>query len=181
MKRWIGMVVLMLGLAQPVSAQKYKGDISLTLQGGLDLAAGTFSYNYGVAPDFGMQADYAVKDGTAFGVRAGFRDFGVDEGSLLGNVRVANFVAQGKQYFTPDARTGLYAVGGWGVFWYKDSKFDDLSDAVWGGLAGLGLSYEASDKVSFMLETTYNGFFANPDGISYFSFQVGATIGLRSE
>jgi hypothetical protein len=181
MNRWMVSLALICGLAQPVSAQKFKGDIGLTLQGGLGVASGTFSHNYGVAPEFGAQAEYAVADGTAFGVRTGFRTFGVDEGAATGDLKIADFTLQGKQLFTPANRAGLYAVAGWGVYWSKDSKLDDLSNANWGGFAGLGLHYAASDRVAFIAETTYNGFFSDPTGIGYFSFNIGATIGLVEE
>jgi hypothetical protein len=181
MKRWMIVTALALGLTQPVYAQKFKGDITLALQGGLGVAVGTFSYDYGIGPEFITQADYVLVDGTALGVRGGFRTFGVDSGSALGDVKIANFVLQAKHMFTPDSRAGLYAVGGWGVYWWKDANLHDLMNAEWGGLAGLGLHYEASDKVAFIAETTYNGFFAQPNGIGYFSFNVGATISLRTE
>lgn len=181
MNRWIVTTAFICGLAQPASAQKFKGDIVLTLQGGLGVATGTFSYDHGRAPEFGVQAEYAVKDGTAFGVRSTFRTYGADEGTAAGDVKIANFTLQGKQLFTPEHRAGLYAVGGWGVYWWKDSELHELSNAEWGGLAGLGLHYDASDRVAFIAETTYNGFFANPNGIAYFSFHIGATIGLREE
>jgi len=180
MKRWSIAILVTCGLAQPVYAQKYKGDIGLTLQSGLGIAVGTFSHNYGLAPEFGLQADFAVKDGTSLGVRTGYRLFGVDAESSLGDVKIANFVAQGKQWFTPDSRTGLYALAGWGVFWWKDETLHDLSNAEWGGMAGLGLHYEASEKVSFVAESAYNGFFASPSGIGYFSLNIGATINLRT-
>jgi hypothetical protein len=182
MNRWIVTLALLCGLAQPASAQKFKGDIVLTLQAGLGVAVGSFSHNYGTAPEFALQAEYAVADGTAFGVRGGYRTFGVDENtSGMGDVKIADFVLQGKHLFSPGQRTGLYAVGGWGVFWWKDSELHDLSNAEWGGLAGLGLHHEASDRVAFIAEVTYNGFFADPTGIGYFSFNIGATIGLREE
>jgi hypothetical protein len=181
MKRWMIVAAVLIGLAQPAGAQKFDGDITLTMQGGIGVAVGTFSHDYGIGPEFGLQADYAIVDGTSLGVRAGYRTFGVDSGAVTGDVKIANFVLQGKKFFTPDARTGLYAVGGWGVFWWKDALLHDLSNAEWGGLAGLGLHYEASDKVAFMAECTYNGFFAEPNGIGYFAINIGATINLREE
>lgn len=181
MKRWSLAFLLALALCPQAWAQKYKGDIALTLQGGLGVAVGTFSHTYDLAPEFAMQAHYAVSDGTSLGVRAGYRSFGVDSGSPLGDVKITNFVAQGKQFFTPDSRMGMYAVGGWGVYWWKDSEQHALSNAEWGGLAGLGLHYEASEKVSFIAEALYNGFFAQPNGIGYFSLNIGATINLREE
>lgn len=181
MNRWIVTMALIGGLAQPASAQKFKGDVVLTLQGGLGVAVGSFSHNYSLAPEFGMQAEYTVADGTAVGVRGGYRLFGADDNSDLGDMKIANFVLQGKHLFTPDSRAGLYAVGGWGVFWWKDSEFSDLSNAEWGGLAGLGMHYEASDRVAFIAETTYNGFFADPEGVGYFSFQIGASISLGED
>lgn len=181
MKRWSWAILVACCLAQPVYAQKYKGDIALTLQGGLDIAVGTFSHNYDMGPEFGLQAEYCVSDGTTLGVRTGYRGFGVDEGSSLGDVKITNFLAQGKQFFTPASRAGLYAVAGWGVFWWKDETLHDLSNAEWGGLGGLGLHYEASEKVSFIAEAAYNGFFASPTGIGYFSLNIGATINLRTE
>lgn len=181
MNRWIVTMALIGGLAQPVSAQKFKGDVVLTLQGGLGVAVGTFSHDYSTAPEFAMQAEYAVKDGTSVGVRGGYQLYGADDSSSLGDMKIANLVLQGKHLFSPDQRAGLYAVGGWGVFWWKDTEFSDLSNAEWGGLVGLGLHYEASDRVAFIFESTYNGFFAEPNGASYFSFQIGAAIGLGEE
>lgn len=182
MKRWSLAFLLACGLAQPALAQKFKGDIALTLGGGVGIAVSNFSHNYGIGPEFVMQADYGVADGTALGVRAGHRLFGVDEGTAgHGDVKITNFIAQGKQFFTPDNRTGLYALAGWGVYWWKDDVLHDLSNAEWGGMGGLGLHYEASEKVAFIAEAAYNGFFAQPDGIGFFSINIGATINLREE
>lgn len=181
MKRWSLALLVACVLAQPAHAQKFKGDIVLTLGGGVGISVGTFSHNYGLGPEFALQADYAVADGTSLGVRAGYRSFGVDSGATLGDVKITNFVAQGKQFFSPDSRTGLYALGGWGVYWWKDAILHDLSNAEWGGMGGLGLHYEASEKVAFTGETAYNGFFASPNGIGYFSVYIGATINLRED
>jgi hypothetical protein len=181
MKKWLFATAVVCTLAQPALAQKFKGDILLTLQGGMGVAIGTFSQNYGVSPQLGLQFDYAVADGTAMGLRAGYQQFKTDDGSVLGNVMVSQFNLQGKQFFTPENRAGMYAVAGWGVYWWKDDSIHTLSNAEWGGFGGLGLHYEASDRVSFTGEVTYNGFFADPTGISYFSFTIGAVIGLREE
>ena len=181
MKKWLLATAMVCTLVQPALAQKYKGEILLTLQGGMGIAVGTFSHNYGLSPQLGLQFDYAVADGTALGLRAGYQQFKKDEGSSLGNVKISHLNLQGKQLFTPESRAGMYAVAGWGVFWWKDDITHNLSNAEWGGFGGLGLHYEASERVSFIGEVTYNGFFADPTSVSYFSFTIGAAIGLSEE
>lgn len=182
MKRWLAALMFVAVCTQPAAAQKFKGDVVLTLQGGIGIPVATFSHDYGTAPEFMAQVEYAVSDGTAVGLRGGYRQFNVNDDAVLReSMSITNFLVQAKRLFTPDNRFGLYAVGGWGIYWYKENFQNALSEPAWGGMAGLGLHYEASDKISFIAETTYNGFFANPDGLGYFSVNIGMAIGIREE
>jgi len=106
---------------------------------------GTFSYDYGIGPEFITQADYVLMDGTALACEAvsapffwrGFR-------SALGDVKIATWCFRRNTCFTPDAGPGCTPWAG-GVCWWKDDGPRSHECRVgWPG--GLGVHYEASER-----------------------------------
>jgi hypothetical protein len=166
--------------AAPAWAQKYKGDITLSLQPGLGVAVGSFSNNYDIAVEGGGQVDFAVADGTAVGIRASYRMFNNTAESRLKQMKIAQFGVQGKRLFNPESRLGTFGVLGGGIYWHKVLG-PDLSQPDFGGFAGLGVHYESSDRLAVFAETVYNTFLSEPTTTGYFSFSVGITIGLSEE
>jgi len=181
MKRWLGAIIIGLVVVPQAWAQKYAGDVVLSLQGGVGVAVGTFSYDYTYAPEGLAQVDFALADGAALGLRGGYRKFKTENNVTAEKMKISNFAVQGKYLFTPDSRLGGYGVAGWGVYWAKEDLPGVLSEPEWGGFVGAGLHWEASDRVALFLESTYNGFFADPDGIGYFSFNFGVALGIREQ
>jgi hypothetical protein len=181
MKRWLAATALALAFAPPALAQKYQGDVTLCLQSGLGVAVGTFSYDYTFSVQAMLQADYAVVDGTAVGIRASYQMFNTEDTSPLANMKLSQLCLQGKQFFNADAELGAYGVLGWGVYWYREDIPSTLSEPAWGGYGGLGLHYEASDRVAFFGEAVFNLVFSSPEEIKFFGLTAGVTIGLREE
>jgi len=167
-------------LAGPAWAQKYAGDITLSLQPGLGVAVGTFSNDYTIAVAGLAEVDFAVKDGTAIGLRAGYQMFNNTDQSKLKTLKVAQFGVLGKRMFNPESRLGTYGTLGGGVYWSKQSG-PGLSEPHLGGFGGIGVHYESSDRLAVFTEAIYNVFASNPSSTGFFSLSLGITIGLSEE
>jgi hypothetical protein len=180
MKQWWPACLLVLACVHPALAQKNEGEITLSIQPGVGVAAGSFSNNYGVGVEYIAQTDYTIREGTALGVRASYRLFNTTEESDLPFVKIAQIGIHGKRFFTPQTRLGLYGVVGGGVYWMK-LVGPGRSEPDFGGYGGLGLHYQSADKLAFFGEAVYNNFVSEPSSTGYFSLSVGLSIGLREE
>lgn len=180
MKRF-GSALLCAGiLAGPAWAQKYAGDITLSLQPGLGVAVGSFSNNFDIAVEAGAQVDFAVADGTAIGLRGSYRMFNKTDQSKLPAMKITQFGVHGKRMFNPESRLGTYGTLGGGVYWSK-LRGPGLSDPNFGGFGGIGVHYESSDRLAVFTEAIYNAVFTEPSPMGFFSLSVGLTIGLSEE
>lgn len=180
MKRWWPVLLLVLMSVSPAMAQKYGGDITMSLQPGVGVAVGSFSNDYDIAADFTGTVDFTLVDGTAIGLRTGYRMFNTTDLSKRPFVKIAQFGVHGKRYFTPDTRVGLYGLLGGGIFWLKEVT-GTRSNPDFGGYGGLGLHFQSSDRLSLFVEGVYNNFLTEPTSTGYFTFSAGITIGLREE
>ena len=176
-----GMAVICACLAAaPAWAQKYKGDITLSLQPGLGVAVGSFSNNYDIAVEAGAQVDFAVADGTAVGLRTSYQMFNNTNESKLRQMKITQFGVQGKRLFNPESRLGTFGLLGGGIYWHKTIG-PDLSQPDFGAFGGFGIHYESSERLAIFAETVYNVFASEPSATGYFSFSAGITIGLSEE
>jgi len=180
MKRWWPVLLLVLVLVQPAMAQKYGGDITLSLQPGVGVAVGSFSNDYDVAAEYAGQVDFAVSDGTAVGLRTSYRLFNTTETSKKPFAKIAQFGVHAKKFFTPDSRAGMYGVLGGSLYWMKPVGVG-RSEPDFGGYAGLGIHYQSSDRLAFVVESIYNNFLTEPTSTGFFSISLGLTIGLSEE
>jgi len=179
-KRFASALICACLFAVPAWAQKYAGDITLSLQPGLGVAVGSFSNDYTIAVEGGAQVDFAVKDGTAIGLRVGYQMFNTADLSNLSALKVANFGVQGKRMFNPESRLGTYGTLGGGIYWSKQAG-PGLSDPHFGGFGGIGIHYESSDRLAVFTEAIYNVFASEPSPTGFFSLSLGITIGLSEE
>lgn len=180
MKRWWPVLLLVLVSVQPAMAQKYGGDVTMSLQPGLGVAVGSFSNDYDIGIEYAGQVDFGVADGTAIGLRTSYRLFNTVEESKKRFEKVAQFGVQAKKFFTPDSRAGLYGVLGGGIYWSKQAT-EGRSEPDFGGFGGLGVHFQSSDRLAFFVESIYNNFLTEPTSTGFFSFSVGLTIGLSEE
>jgi hypothetical protein len=181
MKRWLATIILVLACAHSARAQKYEGNVVLGIQSGVGIAVASYSHDYTISVPFTLQMDFAIRDGSSIGIRTGYQLFNTEDFSTRNNMKIAQIGIQGKQFFSPDIRTGLYGIAGWGVFWYKEDLPGRLSDPAWGGFGGLGIHYEATDEIAFYTETVFNLVFANPDKLRYLGVAFGVSISVKEE
>lgn len=167
-------------LASPAWAQKYAGDITLSLQPGLGVAVGSFSNDFDIAVEAGAQVDFAVADGTAIGLRTSYRMFNNTDESKLRGMKVTQFGVHGKRLFNPESRLGTYGTLGGGIYWSK-MRGPGLSEPDFGGYGGFGVHYESSDRLAVFAEAIYNTFLTDPSPTGFFSLSLGITIGLSEE
>jgi hypothetical protein len=179
-KRFGSALVCALLLASPAWAQKYAGDITLSLQPGLGVAVGHFSNDYTIGIEGTAQVDFAVKDGTSIGLRSSYRMVNVTDESKLKAMKIAQFGVQGKRMFNPESRLGTYGTLGGGVYWAKQ-RGPGLSEPHLGAFGGLGVHYESSDRLAVFTEAIYNVFASDPSSVGFFSLSLGITIGLSEE
>ena len=181
MKRWLATIILVLACAHSVRAQKYAGNVVLGIQPGVGVAVASYSRDYTISIPFTLQVDFAVRDGSSIGIRGAYQMFNTEDLSPKANMKIAQIGLQGKQFFSPDMPLGMYAIAGWGVFWYKQDLPNALSDPAWGGFGGIGINYEATEEISFYTETTFNLVFANPQKLRYLGVGFGVSISIKEE
>lgn len=181
MKRWLATIILVLACAHSARAQKYEGSAVLGIQSGVGVAVASYARDYTISVPFTLQMDFAVRDGSSIGVRGAYQMFNTEKQSNKVNMKVAQIGLQGKQFFNPDMPLSMYAIAGWGVFWYKEDHPQTLSDPAWGGFGGLGINYEATEEISFYTETVYNLVFASPQKLRFIGVAFGVSISVKEE
>jgi outer membrane protein W len=156
-----------------------KGDVKISLLGGLSAPMGDFSdKTNGLAASMGFtvgpSVDYMMSDAIAIGVDGAFTSNNIDSETrdalrttYLDDKIDVKYTSIGGgahvKYFFPMASSPIspYLIGGLGMTNVKvkltDSSGDhDDSKTKFGGRGGIGFGYKSSGQVGFGLEADYN-------------------------